>query len=268
MPAWGWHADDATYGSLGVGSSESPTKSTDRRHILLGAREAGEVGVAGARSTLAVAIGFRVADTARRMSVSPIEVIPRHAQRFVPWKNGGGRTREVASAPDGCDGFRWRVSVAEVASDGPFSAFPGIDRTIWLLRGAGLDLRVGDRSVRLDRVAEPFSFTGEDRVFARLIDGPTEDLNVMVKRAAVLADARVTRIDGGLDVAPTSNARDVLVLVLVGECELRVGDGSGVRLLCGDAAVLRGRRDAVFLRSAASSVTVLLAEFQSIVRRE
>ena len=53
----------------------------------------------------------------------------------VPWKNGGGSTRELACWPPGAgmDSFAWRVSVATIARPGPFSAFPGVDRQIMLL---------------------------------------------------------------------------------------------------------------------------------------
>jgi environmental stress-induced protein Ves len=102
------------------------------------------------------------------------------------WKNGAGTTREIAAEPPGAglDGFAWRISVAELVQDGPFSAFPGIDRCITLLRGAGMTLRSGDGSVdrRIDRVGEPFFFAGEKPVEARLIGGDCEELNVMVRR--------------------------------------------------------------------------------------
>ena len=52
--------------------------------------------------------------------------------RRMPWKNGGGETVEVIVHPEGASlsDFGWRVSMATVASDGPFSVFPGIDRTL------------------------------------------------------------------------------------------------------------------------------------------
>ena len=60
-----------------------------------------------------------------------------------PWKNGGGTTRQVACWPPGAgsDDFDWRVSIATIAASGPFSTFPGIDRTIMLLDGPGVHLR-------------------------------------------------------------------------------------------------------------------------------
>lgn len=121
-----------------------------------------------------------------------------------PWKNGGGVTREIAAAPNDAvlDRFDWRLSVAEVAQDGPFSAFEGIDRTIVLWRGAGMTLHGADGlEHRLDRVGIPFAFPGEARVAARLIDGPTLDLNVMTRRGTWRADVRAVHAASPLDVA-------------------------------------------------------------------
>ncbi|MDF3836776.1 HutD family protein, partial [Cupriavidus basilensis] len=92
-----------------------------------------------------------------------------------PWKNGGGVTREIAAWPEGAGmgDFQWRVSVADIAADGPFSAFPGIDRQIVLLEGAGVRLQADDGSFdhRLDTVGAPFAFAGERGVQATLLDG-------------------------------------------------------------------------------------------------
>ena len=70
--------------------------------------------------------------------------------RRMPWKNGGGETVEVIVHPEGASlsDFGWRVSMASVASDGPFSVFPGIDRTLAVLSGNGMALSIeglGDR---------------------------------------------------------------------------------------------------------------------------
>jgi len=65
-------------------------------------------------------------------------VILRAADRVaVPWKNGGGFTREVAAYPPQSDlgNFDWRVSLAEVRRGGPFSSFAGIDRHMAVICG-------------------------------------------------------------------------------------------------------------------------------------
>lgn len=117
-------------------------------------------------------------------------MIPRDRQPIVPWRNGGGSTRELAADPDVAatdPPFRWRVSVATVARDGPFSRFPGVERTLWLLSGKGLTLSLPDREIVLDLPLSAATFAGDVDVTARLHDGPVEDLNVMADRQQVQA---------------------------------------------------------------------------------
>ncbi|CAD5376226.1 HutD family protein [Pseudomonas sp. OF001] len=103
-----------------------------------------------------------------------------------PWKNGGGETRELVVAPPGAglDDFDWRISCAQVASGGPFSAFPGVDRSLLVLEGAGLRLDFGaGEALELDAAAVPLQFAGEQPVTAELLAGPVGDFNVMTRRA-------------------------------------------------------------------------------------
>ncbi len=112
----------------------------------------------------------------------------------MPWKNGGGVTHElVRRETDGEGaGFSVRVSIATVASDGPFSQFPGVDRVILLLQGAGFLLRRADGvEVSVDRPLVPFAFRGEDAWACTLRAGPVVDFNVMTHRAVCRAVVRV-----------------------------------------------------------------------------
>ena len=127
-----------------------------------------------------------------------------HLHRFsvddlpaMPWKNGGGVTREIVSQPLGAsmNDFDWRVSIAHIASDGPFSAFPGVDRVITLLSGAGVHLRSDDEEVnhRLDKPLAPFAFAGEAPIQAHLLAADCHDFNVMTRRSACTASLQVLR---------------------------------------------------------------------------
>ena len=99
----------------------------------------------------------------------------------MPWKNGGGVTREIVCLPPGAgmNDFDWRVSIAHIASDGPFSAFPGIDRVITLLSGGGVHLLGDDGQVDhpLDTPLAPFAFAGEAAIHAHLLAGDCHDFN-------------------------------------------------------------------------------------------
>lgn len=107
--------------------------------------------------------------------------------RVMPWKNGGGVTTEIAIYPEGSGlsgaGFTWRVSIAEVAVDGPFSRFPGYDRHIMTIAGKGMRLETeGHGTIDLSMPFMPRAFSGDWDVDGQLIDGPVRDFNLMVAR--------------------------------------------------------------------------------------
>jgi environmental stress-induced protein Ves len=106
--------------------------------------------------------------------------------RVMPWKNSQGMTAEIAIDPPDTPldkSFRWRLSLAEVKADGPFSKFPGYDRTIMLMGGKAMILRFDDgRAERIDELHVPFHFSGDDDVRCWLIDGSVRDFNLIVRR--------------------------------------------------------------------------------------
>ncbi|CDZ42175.1 HutD family protein [Neorhizobium galegae] len=129
----------------------------------------------------------------------------------MPWKNGGGETVEIAVHPAGTsiEDFDWRISMASVASDGPFSSFPDVDRTLAILSGDGIDLTVdGDTSVTLTRSSEPYPFAADRPVFATLVNGVTTDLNVMTRRGRF--SHRVIRQPTPVSLRPSAFLRFVL----------------------------------------------------------
>ncbi len=136
-----------------------------------------------------------------------------------PWKNGGGTTRQVLSWPPGAglDDFAWRVSVAQIASDGPFSRFEGVDRQIMLLQGAGVRLTGEGVDHRLDTPWRPFAFAGELALQCARLGGDSIDFNVMARRALGRARVSVLR-----PTAPVALDGDFgLLLVLHGACRLQ-----------------------------------------------
>lgn len=152
-----------------------------------------------------------------------IQAFDRAALQATPWRNGGGLTREIACVPPGAglDGFDWRISIARIDRSGPFSEFTGVDRQITLLDGAGVLLRPeGEPTAwRLDQPGRPLAFAGECTLWADLLGGPCEDLNVMTRRTRSRAEVLV--FPGGaawqdLPVAPAG-----LLLAWRGDWHLR-----------------------------------------------
>ncbi|MFD4838934.1 HutD family protein [Achromobacter sp. NPDC058515] len=106
-----------------------------------------------------------------------------------PWKNGGGVTRTLAADA----GARWRVSIADIDADGPYSCFPGYDRVSVVLMGQGVELRGDGEPVSLLPGA-PARFAGDAAYQSRLAGGPVRVLNLFVQRGA--ARARVACVGG------------------------------------------------------------------------
>ena len=112
-----------------------------------------------------------------------------------PWKNGGGSTREIVCFPPGAgmDSFAWRISVATIAQDGPFSAFPGIDRQIMLLDGDGVQLVSAAAGIAhaLQQRWQPFAFSGDAALDCSLLGGTSTDFNVMTRRGQWSAEVSI-----------------------------------------------------------------------------
>lgn len=118
-----------------------------------------------------------------------LRLIPAHDYRRERWRNGFGWTREILRFPETGDDWDWRLSIAEIERDGPFSTFEGIDRELVLLHGNGVRLRFDDGEVR--DVEPPHGrvrFAGERAVTGELIDGTTHDFNLMWRRDRIDAE--------------------------------------------------------------------------------
>ena len=161
---------------------------------------------------------------------SAFSIIRAADLKAVPWKNGGGATREIAASPQGAafDAFDWRVSVADVSQAGAFSVFEGTDRVLTLIEGAEMVLidSAGPRHVlaRWDSLA----FAGDASITAELPHGPTRDFNLMLRRDRVSGSVVVRREAEQLKVAQGS----VVLVCALGE--FAVNDE---RLFQGDALV-------------------------------
>ncbi len=115
--------------------------------------------------------------------------------KVMPWKNGLGSTLEIHRA-DGRHGrMDWRVSMATVAEDGPFSNFAGFDRHIMAIAGAGMVLEGGPDGPISVVPFSPCRFSGDWPVTARLTDGPVKDFNLMARREAWDSRLEVLRFE-------------------------------------------------------------------------
>ena len=117
-----------------------------------------------------------------------ITIIPASEYRRERWKNGQGWTHEIFRSPINADTWNWRLSIAKVEQDGPFSTFPGVERELVLLAGEGMRLVFDDdQRIELLPPHDRARFAGERLLRAELIDGATQDFNLMWRRDQVEA---------------------------------------------------------------------------------
>jgi uncharacterized protein len=186
-----------------------------------------------------------------------VKIIRARDYRTTPWKNGGGSTTEIAVAPAGAslDNFDWRISMAQVASDGSFSEFPGIDRSLAVVKGEGLVLTIGQHApLTLARGSEPISFPGDGAASARLTAGEITDLNVMTRRRRF--GHRMQRVDE--TIACDFDGHDIaLVLSLNGKASL-ASERAAATLDHGDAAILLSRNGSFWIAPLGASDVYLV----------
>ena len=109
--------------------------------------------------------------------------------KVMPWVNGRGVTTELVRV-DREGALLWRLSMAQVVEDGPFSRLPGVERNLTVIDGPGFDL-VGPGLRLRAAPLEPVAFSGDLDVRAEGVTGLSVDFNVMT--AGLPAAVRVIR---------------------------------------------------------------------------
>lgn len=184
---------------------------------------------------------FRTGDTEATVEVSPqpAQVLRAQDYRRMRWRNGAGWTSEVFRFPD-ADDWHWRLSIAEVETDAPFSTFPGVERALVLLGGNGMRLHFDDGESR--ELLPPHGvlrFSGERPLVGELIDGRSRDFNLMWRRD--LVDAQLWRRPlAGAMVLFADPGETWVVHMLSGQTHFPGAPALG-GIDSGDTAILRGR---------------------------
>lgn len=161
------------------------------------------------------------------MTPSVVELARAEA---VPWLNGGGITRDLLTWP-APDDWAVRVSVADIARNGPFSSYPGVQRWFAVAEGDGVRLGLPERSLKLTVDSPPVEFDGAATPGCSLLGGPTRDLNLMCRRHR--AEGRMVKAQAGIEHVDAAPLRAVFVM---DAARLQVDGGPGIALPAGSLA--------------------------------
>jgi environmental stress-induced protein Ves len=180
-----------------------------------------------------------------------MEIIQKSDLAEVPWKNGGGITREIAIAKEQGE-LLWRLSMADVTVDGPFSNFGGLMRILTVIKGNGMDL-ISSQGILSADLNRPVRFDGALKIDSKLKDGPIQDLNLIFN--PLHCGGEVMPIKG-----PYRKHHDADSHIVLGvHCAQGVvGIGDDTHLHPGDTALISSGTIQLKLDEAASAMLVMV----------
>ena len=172
--------------------------------------------------------------------------------RTMPWANGLGTSYEVASDRNVDGVWTWRVAIAPVVEDGPFSVMPGVDRELVVIEGNGMTLSIDGEIVEC-QPGRVVRFSGDSITEAHVIkrlNSPNSqvlDLGLMTVRSAasgqiVVVETRGSLLASDLVVALTESllSDGIGTQYWLGARDALVGThGSALALLRGSVAIVR-----------------------------
>ncbi len=157
-----------------------------------------------------------------------------------PWKNGLGRTWEIAvdACADAASGFRWRLSRAGITETSLFSSYPGVRRWLALASGGALELRIDQLPPHtLERPGAWLKFDGAARVESVPLDGDVEDFNLMLGDPRLDAEMLHRPLLGSMVLVPEAGVITILHL-LDGQAQLQ--GSPALKLSPADTLIVRG----------------------------
>ena len=165
----------------------------------------------------------------------------------MPWANGRGTSFEIASDRNEAGEWSWRLAMAPVNEDGPFSRIECVNRSLAVVEGAGMLLSV-DRKKLQCLPMQVVQFRGDAITEAALTDGPILDINLMVRRKEADGEMAIVSEAGLLNGAS-------IVVAVGGSAQVKSGELT-IDLKCHDS-ILECDADTVSLVSGTVCVVSL-----------
>lgn len=171
------------------------------------------------------------------------------------WRNGRGVSWDIASdQPFGAAQFGWRLALAEIAADEPFSHYESVDRVFTLLEGPGIDLEfAGGKKLAVHERHVPHAFACDVPTTCTLVGDRALVLNLFTARGVWQSDVVVLDVEGSTELPRGTT----LLFVLEGTITC-----NGTAMARGNAAQITGEQACV---AQASSARIYVATLRPVM---
>jgi environmental stress-induced protein Ves len=174
------------------------------------------------------------------------------------WKNGGGITHEIDREPNNNqDEFDWRLSMACVSyPGGPFSIYPNIDRTLCIIDGQDLTLKLNnnDQIIHLDKNSAPYSFPGELQITCQIHEDTLTDFNVLTKRDKYRHTVQRVIFNKDQHSLNISNSNQEIIFIVVAQGNLQINE---ITMTKGDAIKFVDNTQLIQINSSSNDNTII-----------
>lgn len=148
-----------------------------------------------------------------------IQKISQADFKKMPWKNGKGISTQLYIFPESAtvekNDFSFRLSSAPILTDGDFSVFPGKERLLTPIKGAGFVLN--NEEYEKFEVAH---FSGNQKTKVQLLKGPIEDFGIIYDPLKVKVQSRILHLKTPFQFSIEPNA-EYFITLLSGHLEFQ-----------------------------------------------
>ncbi len=186
-------------------------------------------------------------------AVALVTHLPSSDYQAMPWRNGAGTTHQIAiddTLGDSQAPFLWRLSMADLAGDGPFSEIPDVDRILVLIEGDGVELTIAEAAPEPLGEHAAIAFAGDVPTSLTMASQAGRNLNLMWDRT------RATGIVDILQVGDTLHIEEHIAFAIalgtsatievdgdehvLGEQDtLQIDDGGAISISDGEVCIAR-----------------------------
>jgi environmental stress-induced protein Ves len=189
-----------------------------------------------------------------------ITLLKKSAYKESLWKNGLGRTAQIAMYPEESsleeNNFLWRISSAHINQENPFSLFEGCERKLIVWKGEGLllnDIQMLPHT--------PLTFSGEENIYCKLMNNnPVIDFGIIYKKDLI----KINVITHLLNSSSVLRVNNELAFLFLAEASEEKCSANNINLSPGDCLKIENENEITISLTPKSSALCYLVTISGI----